>query len=79
MPIQSYGSIFVVDASDLSRFAEAKETLIGLTHHDKMKGKPLLILANKQDSEGAVDKDQVSNELDLDRILGEHRNLSLVV
>ncbi len=66
----------MVDASDLSRLAEAKETLTGLIQHQKMRGKPLLIFSNKQDSADATD---ISEVLDLDGIIGDQRNLSLVV
>lgn len=48
-----------MDASDHSRLSEAKEALNGVTEHDKMRGKPILIFANKQDCEGAVNEDQL--------------------
>lgn len=76
---ETSGSIFVVDASAHSRLEEAKEVLAGIAEHEKMRGKPLLILANKQDSEEALSEDQVGHRLDLDQLLGGHRNLSLVV
>ncbi len=69
----------MVDASAHSRLEEAKEVLAGIAEHEKMRGKPLLILANKQDSEEALSEDQVGHRLDLDQLLGGHRNLSLVV
>ena len=58
--LQVSGSIFVVDASDHSRLTEAKEALNRVTEHDLMRGKPLLIFANKQDCEGAVNEEQLS-------------------
>lgn len=69
----------MVDASALDRLAEAKEALNGIVEHDKMRGKPLLIFANKQDYSGSIDEYQLSQQLDLNTILGEHRRLSRVV
>jgi signal recognition particle receptor subunit beta len=57
------GSIFVVDASDHGRVAEAKEALNRVLEHEQMRGKPLLIFANKQDLEGAMNEDQLSGLL----------------
>lgn len=69
----------MVDASAVGRFGEAKEALSGIVGHDKMRGKPLLVLANKQDCEGAVGEEQVSRQLDLAEILGENMRHSRVV
>ena len=41
--------LFVVDAADSARFEEAKALLVQATEHECLRGKPLLILANKQD------------------------------
>lgn len=69
----------MVDASALSRLAEAREALSSITEHEKMKGKPLLIFANKQDCEGAISEAQMNEQLDLENILGVHTGLSNVV
>lgn len=49
-----------MDASAQSRLMEAKEALNGITGHERMCRKPLLILANKQDCEGALGDEQIS-------------------
>ncbi|CAF1224485.1 unnamed protein product [Rotaria sordida] len=59
-----HGLIFVIDASERDRFHENQETLEDLLENDKLKDKPILILANKQDQRGAI-----SNEYDLKRRL----------
>lgn len=69
----------MVDASAVSRLGEAKEALNTVIEHGKMNGKPLLILANKQDCDGAIGGDQLRDQLDLNSILGDHRKLSCVV
>lgn len=69
----------MVDSGDVNRLAEAKDALIGIVQHDKMKGKPLLVFANKQDKEEPASEDQVNQELDLQGTLGEHFALSRVV
>ena len=42
-------------------------------------GKPLLIFANKQDQTGALTEDEVRARLELDSLLGEHRQNARVV
>ena len=71
--------IFVVDASSVGRFAEAREALNGVVQDEKMVGKPLLIFANKQDKDGAVDDSDLGARLELERLLGENREHSSVV
>ena len=46
--------MFIVDSADSSRIDEAKATLVEVTNHDKLKGVPLLCLANKQDKAEAL-------------------------
>lgn len=60
-----HGLIFVVDASDTSRMDEVKETLHDLANTDFVKGKPILILANKQDLPSAVDEVVIAEKLGL--------------
>jgi ADP-ribosylation factor-like protein 13B len=49
-----WGFIFVVDAADPSRFEESQKTLSQMLDHRMIKGKPFIVVANKQDKEGAV-------------------------
>ncbi|KAJ1560725.1 ADP-ribosylation factor-like protein 13B, partial [Cladochytrium tenue] len=60
-----HGCIFVVDSAAPERFDEAAEALRGMYCDRRMAGKPLVILANKQDAPCAV-----SNLTDLSTRLG---------
>lgn len=60
-----YGAIFVIDASDYSRVDEAKQALSEALSDYRMKGKPLLIFANKQDIEGAMQASDIVMKLGL--------------
>lgn len=55
-----HGAIFVVDSADQARMEEAREELLDAIQHEKLAGKPVLIFANKQDLEGAVDAASIS-------------------
>ena len=63
----------------MDRVAEAKEALSNVLNDERMVGKPLLIFANKQDKEGAIDESELVAKLELDRLLGENQELSSVV
>eukprot|EP01137_Pigoraptor_chileana_P036737 Opistho-2@32827 len=60
-----HGAIYVVDASDPTRLEESREALNAFIDDERFKGKPLLVLANKQDKEGAVSNSSVSKKLKL--------------
>jgi len=64
--------IFVLDASDSSKFATAKEDLDQLLDRKELQGFPLLVLANKQDLPGAQAADLVVQALALHSIRGRH-------
>ena len=64
--------IFVLDASDSSQFATAKEALDQLLDRKELQGFPLLVLANKQDLPGAQAADLVVQALALHSIRGRH-------
>ncbi|XP_054829593.1 ADP-ribosylation factor-like protein 13B isoform X2 [Eublepharis macularius] len=72
---ESYGVIFVVDSSDLDRMEETKETMSELLKHPKISGKPVLVLANKQDKEGALAEADVIECLSLEKLVNEHKCL----
>ena len=71
--------IYVVDASDQSRLEENLEVLGEVIGHDKSKGKPILVLANKQDIPNAVDKDRLVKQLQLHSLLTSNQNPYRVV
>ena len=52
--LSAAGVMFIVDSADPIRIEEAKATLVEVINHDKLKGVPLLCLANKQDKPEAL-------------------------
>jgi len=58
--------VYVVDSADQHRFCEAREELANLLEEPKLAGVPTLIFANKQDLMGAMEADELNNELGLD-------------
>ena len=62
------GLVYVVDASDRSRFDEAKNELDWILESDEMKGVPVVVLANKQDLPQAATPSDVAMRLGLDKL-----------
>lgn len=60
-----HGAVFVVDAADHDRFAEARTVLQQTLESPHMVGKPLLVLANKQDLCQAAEPHRVAEALQL--------------
>ncbi|CAL6080107.1 ADP-ribosylation_factor [Hexamita inflata] len=60
--------LYVVDASDKDKLSEAKDELFKLVEMDTLVGKPLLVLGNKNDIDGALKEDQLQKMLDLEQI-----------
>eukprot|EP00602_Paraphysomonas_sp_CaronLab_P013287 CAMPEP_0185042292 /NCGR_PEP_ID=MMETSP1103-20130426/42270_1 /TAXON_ID=36769 /ORGANISM="Paraphysomonas bandaiensis, Strain Caron Lab Isolate" /LENGTH=184 /DNA_ID=CAMNT_0027582343 /DNA_START=113 /DNA_END=667 /DNA_ORIENTATION=- len=57
--------IFVVDSCDSERLSVAKQELMAMLEEDELKDAILLVFANKQDSRGAMNAQQVSDGLGL--------------
>ncbi|NWV00068.1 AR13B protein, partial [Upupa epops] len=72
---ESYGVIFVVDSSDVERMEETKQAMIEVFNNPKISGKPVLVLANKQDREGALSEADVIESLSLEKLVNEHKCL----
>ncbi|KAL1109903.1 hypothetical protein AAG570_014137 [Ranatra chinensis] len=68
-----HGVIFVVDASDNSRIGECKTELENMLCHEKLAGKPVLLLANKQDVVGAMDEIDIVESLCLEQLVNEQK------
>ena len=62
--------IFVIDSNDKDRLNQVQEELNHVFKEDELKDCLVLILANKQDIEGAMTVEQVTNALDLDQFKG---------
>ncbi|XP_027691669.1 ADP-ribosylation factor-like protein 13B [Vombatus ursinus] len=70
---ESYGVIFVVDSSDEKRMKEVRETVADVLRHPKVSGKPILVLANKQDKEGALSEADIIERLSLQKLVNEQK------
>ncbi|XP_051169912.1 ADP-ribosylation factor-like protein 13B [Leptopilina boulardi] len=63
-----HGIIYVVDASDLSRLSESREVFNDVITHVHISGKPVLLLANKQDLRGAIDELDIVDNLNIEEL-----------
>ncbi|KAM9282678.1 ADP-ribosylation factor-like protein 13B, partial [Cariama cristata] len=71
----AHGVIFVVDSSDIARMEETKQALADVLSSPKIAGKPVLVLANKQDREGALPEADLIETLDLEKMINKHKCL----
>lgn len=46
------GLIYIVDSNDRERLSETRDELFEILNHDKMRGVPVVVIANKQDLPG---------------------------
>lgn len=67
---ETQGLIFVVDSSDRTRIAEAKNELFKLLAEEELQEAVLLIFANKQDLPNAMSTSEMSEKLGLHRLKG---------
>ncbi|XP_066562107.1 ADP-ribosylation factor-like protein 13B isoform X2 [Amia ocellicauda] len=72
---ESYGVVFVVDSSDVERIQETKETMAEVLRHPRIAGKPVLVLANKQDCDGALAEADIIEYLSLEKLVNENKCL----
>ncbi len=52
---------------------ECRESFRSLLRHDKVRGKPLLLLCNKADSDDALDEVAVVDQLGVERAVNDAR------
>ena len=64
----THGLIFVLDSNDYGRFNEAKDELMTILEEDELKNAALLIFANKQDLQDALDKEMITEKLGLNTV-----------
>lgn len=76
--VDAHGVIFVLDSSDSERIQEAEEVLKSVICHEKISGKPLLFLANKQDSENALDEIDLNEHFHFEEIVNHAQCPTLV-
>ncbi|KAI2619434.1 ADP-ribosylation factor family-domain-containing protein [Hypomontagnella submonticulosa] len=69
------GVVFLVDAKDPERFAEAKAELDGLLSAEALHDVPILVLGNKIDHPNAVSESELSSQLGICQVT--HRPIGL--
>ncbi|KAL1516648.1 hypothetical protein ABEB36_000532 [Hypothenemus hampei] len=73
-----HGIIFVIDSCDMGRFQEVRQVLEEILSNEKITGKPLLILANKQDQESALDEIDIIECLQIEEMVNKYKCPTLV-
>ncbi|XP_054163951.1 ADP-ribosylation factor-like protein 13B, partial [Oppia nitens] len=68
-----HGIIFVIDSSDISRIYEVKDVIEEVVSNDKISGKPILVLINKQDLEGALEELDICQYLKLESLINKFK------
>ncbi|CAF1090173.1 unnamed protein product [Rotaria magnacalcarata] len=59
------GLVFVIDSTDSRRLHIARAELEGIYQHDAMTHVPLIVLANKQDTDDALSAEDIAEKLNL--------------
>ncbi|XP_057705407.1 ADP-ribosylation factor-like protein 13A isoform X2 [Corythoichthys intestinalis] len=72
---EAHGVIFVVDSSDRPRMKEVKIVLADLLKQPRVAGKPILVLANKQDKMNALLGSELIEMLSLEKLVNQSRSL----
>nr|XP_015803599.2 ADP-ribosylation factor-like protein 13A [Nothobranchius furzeri] len=72
---EAHGIIFVVDSCDRQRMKEAREVLADLLKQPRVAGKPILVLANKQDKMNALVGSEMIEILSLEKLVNQSRSL----
>ncbi|XP_035989696.1 ADP-ribosylation factor-like protein 11 [Fundulus heteroclitus] len=62
--------VFVVDSSDAARMPEAQKALKSILSDERLRGVPLMVLANKKDLPNTMTIREVSTKLDLPSLKG---------
>ena len=66
------GLIFVVDSNDKERMEEASEELMKMLAEEELKDCAVLVLANKQDLNGALSPGEVTEKLGMGQLKGRN-------
>ncbi|XP_023233516.1 ADP-ribosylation factor-like protein 13B, partial [Centruroides sculpturatus] len=66
-----YGIIFVMDASEAERIDECRKEITVVLQDPRISGKPMLLLVNKQDVQGAMDETEICNLLELENMVNK--------
>jgi ADP-ribosylation factor-like protein 1 len=57
--------IYVIDSSDTARLGTSRAELLTMLSEEELKGVPLLVFCNKQDVQGALKPEDISEQLGL--------------
>lgn len=71
---QTDGIIWVIDSADTMRLSDCRKELEQILMEERLAGASLLVLANKQDLEGALNTDAVIDHLGLNDMIGRKRH-----
>jgi ADP-ribosylation factor-like protein 2 len=74
---QTDGLIWVVDSADVARLDDCRKELFSLLKEERLAGASLLILANKQDLDGACNLQQISEHLEISSIQATGRHCAI--
>lgn len=66
---ESFGFVFVIDSSNRSRLNECKSVFASFIENEKVSGKPILILGNKQDMPNALDESEIVHYLNVEELV----------
>ncbi|XP_053401903.1 uncharacterized protein LOC128557749 [Mercenaria mercenaria] len=64
------GIVYVVDSSNMERIEEAREVLFNVLGSEELRGVPIVVLANKQDTSGALTASEITQHLYLNKLSG---------
>ncbi|XP_037586352.1 ADP-ribosylation factor-like protein 13A [Cebus imitator] len=70
---QAHGLVFVLDSSDIRRMQDVRIILTHLLPDKRVAGKPILLLANKQDKKKALMPGDIIDYLFLDKLVKENK------
>ncbi|XP_036398083.1 ADP-ribosylation factor-like protein 13B [Megalops cyprinoides] len=70
---ESHAVVYVVDSSDAQRMEETRDALAKVLEHPCIAGKPVLLLANKQDREGALREADIIDKMSLEKLVNQHK------
>ena len=68
--------MYVIDSQDRDRVAIAKEELLAMLEEEELRTASLLVIANKQDMEGAMSVTEVSDFLGLSSLKSRQWTIS---
>lgn len=57
--------IYVIDSADTARLSTSRTELLTMLSEEELKGVPLLVFCNKQDTQGALKPEEISEQLGL--------------